>query len=171
MDEKNFFNIPEKVALNFAKALDNPIELQTFRTLIHDNNVKEALELHKEEIVRHLIHSKFCCTKSGGIVGGGRLLYCMSGFVEQEGRMPTEDDEIRIFRGGYYFTEFEGYILSEIGFEIVRKKIPSTVRGDFVWDDSGVDTNVKFVEDPRGRFIVSRDDLKIVLKSQLPLII
>jgi len=171
MDRKNFFNIPKEVIMNFEDALNNPIYLQTFKTLIHDNDIKDAGRRHQEEIILHLIHSKFSCVKAGGIVGGGELLYCMSGFLEQEGRMPTEDDEIRVFRGQHYFTEFEGYILSEIGFEIVRKKIPGTVRGDFEWEIGEVDTKVKFVESPTGRFIVSREDLRVVLKPQLPLII
>jgi len=169
MDEKKNFKTPKKVFLSFEKALDNPIELQVFKTSIVDNDVEQAKEQHREEIIRHLIHSKFAHV---GFIGlSNQRLYCMSGFVEQEGRMPTEDDEIRIFRGQHYFAEFEGYILSEIGFEIVRKKIPGTVRGDFEWENGEVDTRVKFVESPTGRFIVSKEDLRVVLKPQIPLII
>jgi hypothetical protein len=47
----------------------------------------------------------------------------MSGFMEQEGRLPNNNDRIRIIKGRFYFEKGSDFVISEIGFEIVRKKI------------------------------------------------
>lgn len=119
--------VPEDVYRKFKESLNHPIKLQLFRTIIGDN-IEETKELHRLHILQSIINSKYAQVKS--FYG---ILFCMSGFVEKKGRLPNINDNIRIIRGRYYFDVMpDGYLTSEVGFEII-----------------------KYVEEPQNAFIAS----------------
>jgi len=52
MEGANFLN--DEVMENFKKALDNPVELQVFKTLIYKNRIEGAIKEHAEAIIKHI---------------------------------------------------------------------------------------------------------------------
>lgn len=110
--------LDEKTFSNFYSAFNNPKQLQIFKTMIDENGVEKCKERHKLEILTAIIYS------ISGEVQIGNLnspIYCMSGFKEQKGRLPNETDRIKIIKGRYYFEQMPNFIISEIGFEIVKR--------------------------------------------------
>jgi len=106
---------------NFYLALDNPVKktakFQMFKTVIDNNDIGKSMKRHKLEIVASMIFSKQSEYKSFFDSHG---LYSMSGFREQEDRLPNKNDKVKVIRGKYYLDKFGGHIVSEIGFEIIR---------------------------------------------------
>ena len=102
---------------NFKKSLDTPIQLQIFKTGVYDGDFEKGTERHKQEILTAIVYSKYSEMQ---FTMYNHKMYCMSGFKQQEGRLPNKGDSIRIIRGKYYFYKGYDFIMSEIGFEIVR---------------------------------------------------
>ena len=124
MEEYRIKDVPTEVYIKFKERLDSPSDLQIFKDWIdndeyksREENVENTKELHRLHILQAIIFSQY----SEVHFFHGGTLHCMSGFVEQEGRLPTIDDDIRIIRGRHYFEVTNEYIISEVGFEIVRE--------------------------------------------------
>ena len=127
MEKYQIEGVPMEVYTKFKEKLNSPSYngLQIFKDWIcndedktREENIKDTKELHRLHILQAIISSQYAKVE----FAHGSTLHCMSGFVEQEGRFPTIDDDIRIIRGDHYFAVAEEYIISEVGFEIVRKK-------------------------------------------------
>lgn len=116
---KDLSEIDPTALSNFKKAFDNPIQLQFFKTSFSPDLETEvqAMGRHIDEILLSIIYSKFAVLTSDH---RGNKLYCMSGFIEQENRLPCEFDKIRIIKGRVYLEVNRDFILSEIGFEIIK---------------------------------------------------
>lgn len=110
-------DISDKTLDNFIDAIEHPVEMQVFKTAIYDNNVKDAIWRHTMSIAMAAVHGVFF---KHTIFHNYDYRYCFSGFLEQEGRLPNENDKIRIIRGRYYFEQITDFILSEVWFERVR---------------------------------------------------
>lgn len=98
------------------KAFLDPVRLQVFRTVIGTDSIEDAVKRHITEISNAILLSRFC--KFQGVMFD-EPLYCMSGFMEQVGRLPIESDRIHIIRGRTYFDVVGPYIESEIGIIIL----------------------------------------------------
>jgi hypothetical protein len=109
--------LDEKSLNIFKNAFDNPISLQIFKTPMYDGDIEKCIERHKHEILSHIVYSKFCEMQYPVY---NHKVYSMSGFLEQEGRLPNENDRIRIIKGKYYFEQGPDCIISEIGFYVVK---------------------------------------------------
>lgn len=96
---------------NFYQAIDNPIEMQIFKTSIYNNDIDEAKKRHKKEILNAVVYSMYGERK---ILAYKNKMYSLSGFVEQAGRLPKINDKIKIIKGRYYFDICHNYILSEL---------------------------------------------------------
>lgn len=110
-------DLDEETLNNFKKAFDNPVRLQIFKTMMYDGDIEKCKERHKHEILTAIVYSKFSEMQFAMY---NHKMYCMSGFKEQENRLPNKTDKIRIIRGRYYFEQGSNFIISEIGFEVVR---------------------------------------------------
>lgn len=110
-------DISDKTLDNFIEAIEHPVEMTVFKTTIYDNNVKDAIWRHTMSIAMAAVHNMFSKFQSTNL---DDYRYCFSGFLEQEGRFPNENDKIRIIRGRYYFEQITDFILSEVWFEVVR---------------------------------------------------
>lgn len=107
-----------KETVDFLKqAFESPIQLQICRTDIFDGDVEKAKERHKEQILQAIVYSKYGEFETAI---HHTKTFSMSGFLEQKGRLPSKDDQIKIIRGKYYFEIGSTFILSEIGFLIIE---------------------------------------------------
>jgi len=100
---------------------EEPIKLQMIVTNKKGLDYESALRMHKTEILSCIIYS--IQNYSPNILGAdGKVLYTISGFVEQKNRLPIDINEIKIIRGENYFSVKNENIISEIGF-IIRRDV------------------------------------------------
>jgi len=121
--------IPNEFINEFMLSSKKPAELQIFKTDIGISGEKMALERHINEIIKAIVYSKECRVRSSN----GEL-YCMQGFLERTGRLPTREDKIHIIKGTYFMTLFgrntqreianvsdQRYFISEVNFYVTSK--------------------------------------------------
>lgn len=99
--------------------------LPTFQTFVSYHPMSESLTdsqaKHLKEIFKAIIYSKECWVQSGSI-----RTYCMSGFLQRTGRLPTDKDCIKLIRGHSFLSvrehlsEQQREIRSEVNFYIIH---------------------------------------------------
>ena len=109
---------------NFKEAIENPVlqdplekpvEFHIFRTVVaNDEHTEEYKEKHKREILSAIVYSQYQVVRNHLYRS-----YTMAGFAQQKGRLPNENDRIRVIRGKDYFTQVNQSFLSSIAFEII----------------------------------------------------
>ena len=115
--------IDKNFSKNVLLATKEPAGMQMVKTEIGVESENVALNKHLLEILKEIVYSKEYWVK-----GSDHGLYCMQGFLERTGRMPTKDDEIHIIKGRYFLTLIGGadssgqrYYISELNFYITSK--------------------------------------------------
>ncbi len=141
-DAENYFDNKERPEDMFQQLIGMQLFSRTYMFRVNDPNARlkqkiRAIQSHKKEILAHAIFGKLQRgTYSRGIgCGGDYPKWGMSGFLEQTGRLPNENDKVKFI---YYGIDGYGVrflrILSDkedIAFEILsdcKIKILTTIK-------------------------------------------
>jgi hypothetical protein len=116
--------ISETTLNNFKESLNNAVKMPVFKTMIMNDDLKDAIERHEIQIINSIVNSLYGAlhiTSEKGIKD--TYISSMSGIQEQLGRLPIETDKIRVLRGERYFTIQDNVLTSDVWFEILEEKI------------------------------------------------
>ena len=113
--------ISETTLNNFKESLNNAVKMPVFKTMIMNDDLKDAIERHEIQIINSIVNSLYGAlhiTSEKGIKD--TYISSMSGIQEQLGRLPIETDKIRVLRGERYFTVQGNVLASDVWFEIIK---------------------------------------------------